>query len=370
MNIKCNSNDLIVALNTVTKALPSKAINPMLDGILIDTTEHDKITMTCTDEKITITTSANAIVKEPGKGVIPGKLFTEVVKKLSGGDIDIKMSERNVFTVRGSGSRTNISGQNADLFPALPSVDAEHKIAISQSVLKDMIQKTEFAVAIEDMREVLTGALLEINQGEINMVALDGFRMAIRRTQCATSIDNCKAIIPGKALSSISKLLSDSPDTYAYISIGNGKLHIQFDDTNVYAVLIQGDYVNYKQIIPKDFATQVEVDLDGFRKAIDRASLIAREGNNNLLIFRVANGEMAIESKSQIGDVFEKLDVMQTGNDINIAFNVKYLFDVVKSIDTETINIDMNTPASPCIITPAGDGNYIHLVLPVRTANT
>lgn len=369
MNITCSAYDLIQGLNISTKALPAKSLNPILDGVLIST-NNDSITMTCTDERMTIVTKVKAIVKESGTGVIPGKLFNEVVRHLNDGDINIKMNDKNAFTVRGSNSRTNIAGQSADLFPALPEIKAEHKISIPQSVLKDMISKTEFAVAVEDMREVLTGALLEVNSNEINMVGLDGYRMALRRMQCSsTALENCSAVIPGRVLNSVAKLLSDNEGDYVYASIGGGKLHIQFGDTDVYATLINGDYIAYKQLIPQQFTTQIEVDVKRFAKAIDRASLIARQGQNNLLIFRIMDGELSIESRSEIGDVLEKLEVVQTGSDLNIAFNVKYLLDAVKNIDSEYMNINMNTAATPCIITPADDGNYIHLVLPVRTAN-
>lgn len=369
MNIICNSYDLINSLNIVTKSLPSKSTNQILNGIKI-TTNDDSITMTCTDERMTIVTKVDAKVKEHGAGVIPGKLFNEVVRNLSGSDITIKMNERHIFTVNGYNSRTNISGQDVDLFPALPNIEAEHKLSIPQSTLKSMIQKTEFAVAIEDMREVLTGAFLEASDGEINMVGLDGFRMAVKRMQCAsTDLDKCSAIVPGKVLSNVAKLLSDNPDEYVNLSIGGGKLHIQFDNTDVYTILIGGDYIQYKSLIPKSFTTQIEVNVDCFKKAIDRASLIAREGNNNLLIFKIADGELSIESKSEIGDVLEKLEVIQIGNDMNIAFNVKYLLDAVKNIDAENMRICMNNQSSPCIITPTDGGDYLHLVLPVRTSN-
>jgi DNA polymerase-3 subunit beta len=134
--------------------------------------------------------------------------------------------------------------------------------------------------------------------------------------------------------------------------------------------LVAGEYIQYRQIIPQQFATRVIVDLEAFRKGVDRASLIAREGNNNLLILKISGGEMAIESHSQIGDVFEKLDIQQDGADLNIAFNVKYLTDVVRYIDAEQIQINLNNAISPCIITPVGDEDYLHLVLPVRTGAT
>lgn len=367
MNIKVDSYDLIKGLAIVTKAIPAKSMNKILDGVLIQASDNG-VTMTCTDERMTIVTKINATVKEQGVGVIPGKLFQEVVRNLSGSDITIKMNDKYAFTVRGFNSQTRLAGQDADLFPSLPEVKADHKISISQLALKDMISKTEFAVAAEDMREALTGNLFEVSSNEINMVGLDGFRMAIRRIQASsTALDNCSAIVPGKVFSNVAKLLTDSENDYVYISIGGGKLHIQFGDTDVYTILINGDYIQYKQLTPTQFATQIEVNVEQFRKAIDRASLIARQGQNNLLIFRIANGAMSVESKSEIGDVLEKLEVVQTGDDINIAFNVKYLIDVVRNIDAEAMTISLNSAATPVIITPVGDGNYVHLVLPVRT---
>ena len=365
MNITSSANDLLDALKIVTRALPSKTSNQILEGIKI-VADNDSVTMTCCDEHMTIVTKANAIVKEPGSGVIPGKLFADVVRRLDG-DVALAMNERNVFTVKNRNSKTNLSGQSADLFPALPTVDEQYKISLPQSDFKAMIQKVGFAVAAEDMREVLTGALFEINKGDISMVGLDGYRMACCRMRCANVIDDCSAIIPGSVLNNIAKVLSDNENDFAYISFGGGKLHIQFNDTDVYVVLINGDFVAYKNIIPTSFQTQVEVYTEQFAKAIDRASLIAKDQNNNLLILKILSGKMAVESRSQIGDTHETLEVVQTGDDLTIAFNVKYLVDVVKNISTEMMTISLNSAANPVIMTPAGDGDYIHLVLPVRT---
>ena len=237
-------------------------------------------------------------------------------------------------------------------------------------MLKDMIQKTEFAIAVEDMREVLTGGLLEIKDGDVSMVALDGFRLALRRARSADVLESFNAIIPGRAVGDIGKLLSDDPEAFASLSYGGNKLHIRLEKTDIFVILVEGDYIQYRQIIPQQFATRVIVDLEAFRKGVDRAALIAREGNNNLLILKIAGGEMAIESHSQIGDVFEKLDIQQEGADLNIAFNVKYLTDVVRYIDSEQIQINLNNAISPCVITPVGDPDDLHLVLPVRTGAT
>ena len=369
MKFKCNASALIDGLQIVVRALPGRTTNPILEGVLIES-DAEGIVLTCSDERITIVTRIDAEIVEPGRGVVPGKLFNEVVRRLSEGDIDITMNDRFMFTVRGSGSRTNIAGQDPDLYPALPRLDGEREISLPQDLLKDMIQKIEFAIAVEDMREVLTGGLLEIQNGDITMVGLDGFRMALKRARSADVTEDFSAIIPGRALSDIGKLLSDDPEAFASLSFGGNKLHIRLEKTEIYVILLEGTYVKYRQILPASFATKVVVDLEPFRKSVDRAALMAREGNNNLLVLKIAAGEMAIESRSEIGDVFEKLEVQQDGADVNIAFNVKYLIDVVRYIDAEQIVLNLNNAIAPCIIHPADDPDYIHLVLPVRTAVT
>ena len=369
MRFTCSAATLIDSLQIATKALSSRTTNQILEGILIET-DMNEVILTCSDERITIVTRFEAYVTEPGRGVVPGKLFSEIVRRLSDGDIEITMSDRFVFTIRGAGNRTNIAGQDADLFPLLPQVNGEKEFSLPQDMLKDMIQKTEFAIATEDMREVLTGCLLEIAGGDVTMVALDGYRLALRRAKCGDVLEKLSAIIPGRAVGDIGKLLSDDPEDFAALAFSGNTLHIKLEKTEIFVILVEGEYVQYRQILPPRFATRVVVDLDPFRRGIDRAALIAREGNNNLLILKIAGGEMAIEAHSQIGDVYEKLEVQQEGADLNIAFNVKYLTDVVRYIDAEQIEINLNNAISPCIITPLNDPDYVHLVLPVRTGAT
>lgn len=369
MRFTCSASALIEGLQIATKALASRTTNQILEGVLIET-DLNEVVLTCSDERITIVTRFEAYVTEPGRGVVPGKLFNEIVRRLSDDDIEISMSDRFIFTIRGSGSRTNISGQDADLYPALPQMDGEKEISLPQDMLKDMIQKTEFAIAVEDMREVLTGSLLEISGGDVTMVALDGFRLALRRAKCSDVLEQFSAIIPGRAVSDIGKLLSDDENAFAHLSFGGNKLHIKLEKTEIFVILVAGEYIQYRQILPNRFATRLVVDLETFRRGIDRAALIAREGNNNLLILKIADGEMAIEAHSQIGDVYEKLDIQQEGANLNIAFNVKYLTDVVRFINAPQIEINLNNAISPCVITPLGDPDYVHLVLPVRTGST
>ena len=366
MQFTCSTSKLIEALQIATKALANRTTNQILEGVLIET-DMDELMLTCSDERITIITRIPADISEPGRGVVPGKLFSEIVRRLPDDTVDIRMDNRFVFTIRSASSRTNISGQDADLFPRLPKMDDEREISLPQDMLRDMIQKTEFAIAQDDMREVLTGCLLEIGGGDVSMVALDGYRLALRRAKCSDVLEKFSAIIPGRAVGEIGKLLSDSEDAFAQLSFGGNKLHIRLDNTEIYVILIEGEYVQYKQILPKSFATRVELELEPFRRCIDRAALIAREGSNNLIMLKMEGGSMVIEAHSQIGDVREEMEIRQEGADLSIAFNVKYLTDVVRFIDAEAIELNLNNAVSPCIVTPVNDNDYVHLILPVRT---
>ena len=369
MQFSCATEKLIEALQIVTKAIPARTTNDILEGILLKA-EDDTLTLTCSDERIAIVTRMFAVIKEPGSGVVPGKLFNEMIRRLQDGNVTITMNDRFGFTIRSAGSRMNISGQDGSLFPALPHVENEREISLPQNLLKDMIQKTEFAIAAEDAREMLTGGYLEIQNGDITMVALDGFRMALKMAKCGNVLDQCSAIIPGRAVGDIGKLLSDGEEDFAALSFGGNKLHIGLGETDIYVILVEGQYIDYHRILPTQFATSVTLDLEPFRRCVDRAALIAREGTNNILLLKVSGGEMTIEAHSQIGDVREELMIEQEGSDLNIAFNVRYILDVVRYIDSDRIVMRMNSPISPCVITPVNDDSYLHLVLPVRTAAT
>lgn len=277
MRFTCSASTLIEGLQIATKALASRTPNQILEGVMIET-DLNEVVLTCSDERITIITRIPADVREPGRGVVPGKLFTEIVRRLPDANVDIQMDNRFVFSIRSASSRMNLSGQDADLFPRLPQMDGEREISLPQDMLRDMIQKTEFAIAQDDMREVLTGCLLEIGGGDVTMVALDGYRLALRRAKCSDVLEKVSAIIPGRAVGDIGKLLSGDEEAFAQLSFGGNKLHIKLENTEIFVILVEGEYVQYRQILPKSFATQVELELEPFRRCIDRAALIAREG--------------------------------------------------------------------------------------------
>ena len=366
MRFSIQTGKLAEALSTVTRALSSRTTNPILDGILIEAGSNF-IQLTCSDERITIITRAEATVEEPGRGVVPGKLFNEMVRRMPDCEMKISMSETFQFRIVCQTSRMNLSGQDADLFPLPGIVDGDLEITLPQVMLKDMIAKTEFAIAQDDMREVLTGCFLEVRGGDAVMVACDGFRLGMVKNACSDVSSAMSAIIPGRAVGDIGRLLKDGEDDFCTLSFEHNRLHLNLAGTDIYVVLVEGEYIDYRRILPTQFATRAVVDLESMRRCVDRAALIAREGSNNLVKFRLEDGRLFIESNSEIGDVHEEIDAEQEGADITISFNVKYMMDVVRTIEADKVEMNFNTPITPCVITPVNNRDYVHLVLPVRT---
>lgn len=365
MRFSCAASELQNALSVVTKALASKSTLPVLEGVLVRAVDG-QLELTCSDSSITIVTELPAMVEEPGLVVLPGRLFTEVVRKMPAGEIHANMSNAGVVTLKCLGSRTSITGMDAAQFPKLPEVNSDSAISMPQPLLKDMIQRTSFAIATEDTRQVLTGCLLDVSGGEARMVALDGYRLAMRTARVSDVDMKINAIVPGKSLSELGKLLGDDEDSRVELCADKNMMHASLPATDIYMRLIDGEFIDYRRILPTGWKSRIAVDCDQLRACVDRASLMAREGKNNLIKLELSGDEMIITSNSEIGDVHEELEVEHEGDDLLIAFNVKYVIDAVRAIDDEQVSMRFNSGVSPCVIAPLEGDGYLYLVLPVR----
>lgn len=365
MRFSCAASELQTALSVVTKALASKSTLPVLEGVLVRA-KTDALELTCSDSSITIVTELPALVEEPGQIVLPGRLFTEVVRKMPTGEIHAAMNASGVVTLKCLGSRTSITGMDAAQFPALPQVSSDNGISMPQPLLKDMIQRTSFAIATEDTRQVLTGCLLDVANGEARMVALDGYRLAMRTARVSDVNMRINAIVPGKSLSELGKLLSDEEDARVELCADKNMMHAELPSTHIYMRLIDGEFIDYRRILPSGWKSRISVDCGQLKACVDRASLMAREGKNNLIKLEISGDEMIITSNSEIGDVHEELQIEHEGDDLLIAFNVKYVIDAVRAIDDEQVSLRFNSSVSPCVIAPVEGDGYLYLVLPVR----
>ena len=367
MKIICKQKVLSSSINIVQKAVSSKTTLPVLKGILLET-EGNQLKLVGTDLEIGIENYIEADIIRPGSVVIASKILGEIIRKLPDADVEIEVDQDNNTLFRCENSEFTLVGQSSIDFPELPEVERDFKYSIPQDLFKNMMKQTTFATAIDETRPILTGVLMEIKDETISMVALDGYRLALRQGNIKTLSDN-KAVIPGKTLSEVHKILSEEDNDEVEIYFTDKHVLFHTENTRVISRLLEGEFINYKQIIPNEFKSRVKVNTRNFSDSIDRASLMAKEGKNNLIKFSIKDEKMTISSNSEMGKVLESVFIKLEGEDIEIGFNSKYFIDVLRIIDSEEVYLDFTTNVSPCIIKPTDSNNYTYLVLPVRITN-
>ncbi|MGN0778319.1 MAG: DNA polymerase III subunit beta [Aristaeellaceae bacterium] len=368
MQFTMNAQDLLDGLNTVTRALAARPAKQILDGVLLEATEEG-INLTCSDGSLTIESVLSAEVKEPGRVVLPGKLLTELVRKLPGGSVTVKVNSNHSASIRCMSSKSNLAGMNPMEYPDMAEVESGVAIQIPQNRLKDMIARVVFAIATDESRQILTGCLLEVRPEEARLVALDGFRLAMQTLQQTFELPSgqemLKAVIPGRVLSELSKILADD-EACCTLLLGKTRMQATFGHTRLSTVLLAGEYIDYRKILPQNFKTQACANRMQVQNAIDRASLMAREGKNNLIRMRFSADGLAITSNAELGDVLEEMDATLSGDPIEIAFNAKYITDVIRNISDEELCMKFNSNVSPCVVSPMEGDSYLYLILPVR----
>ena len=364
MRLRLSKDQLNSALSTVTRALPSRTTMPILEGIYLEA-EADHAKMICTDLQKGIETDLPALVLEPGATVLPGRLFTEVARKLPDGDVEITV-ENGTITLDCLFSHTTMQAQDPEEYPSLPSVESAIPIIVNQLTFKDMIRQTIFAAATEELRPALTGALLEINDNQCRLVALDGFRLALRQTTLGEEYGALNAVIPGASLQDIAKVLSSNEDDKMNLTLTSTHLLADMGNTRFITRLLDSEYVKYSQILPSEWQTRVRLSSAEFNAALDRASTMAREGRTNRVIFLISGGEMTITADSEMGKVVERVSCQIEGEDLEIGFNARYMTDVLKNMDEDEMYLCFNTNISPCVIRPVTGDDFLYLVLPVR----
>ena len=368
MQFTVNVQELLEGLNTVTRALAARPPKQILEGVLIEADEEG-ITLTCSDGSLTIETALCADVREEGRAVLPGKLFTELCRKLPGGEVTIKVGDNHMAAIRCMSFKSNLAGMNPVEYPEMATVDAGTTVTLAQKELREMISRVVFAIATDESRQILTGCLLEVTAQEARLVALDGFRLAIQKVMkdfyLPAGVETLKAVIPGRVLNELSKILAEDEEECVLL-IDKTRMQARFGNTKLSTVLLAGEYIDYRRILPASFKTVVKADRVGVQSAIDRASLMAREGKNNLIRMSMTGDTLAITSNAELGDVLEELDATLSGDPIEIAFNAKYITDVIRNITDDELCMHFNSNVSPCVVTPIDRDQYLYLILPVR----
>ena len=368
MKIVCEKEKILKAINSVTKAVASKTTMPILEGILIQTNDKE-VKLTTYDLEIGIEYIIDADVREQGATVVNAIMFSEIIRKLPDTEINISLNEKNLLVIECEGSLYKLATMNPEEFPELPQINVENSIDIEQNVLKEMIRKTIFAVSTEENRPIFTGCLFEIKNNKLNVVAVDGFRLAWKSKFLQNSSNDFTAVIPGRTLNEVNKIILDSFDT---IKIGVAKNQALFEMENCKLVtrLLDGEFLNYSSVIPENWETRIRVNKNNIQNCFERISLISASSIEKEKKYPVKVsidiGKVTISCTNQTGDAKEEMYVSTEGQNLEAGFNPKYFLDALRAIDDEEINIDFGTSISPCIIRPADEGDYIYMILPIR----
>ncbi len=366
MKFSCNQQTLSKALNTVSKAVTSRTTIPILKGILLEVREDNSLTLSASDLDLSIEKKIDVTAEETGSVVVSAKLFSDIIRKLPNEEIQIEEQENNTIVIKCLASEFTIVGQPADEFPNIGEINLDKKLLLEKDILKEMIKKTSFAASIDESKGIIVGVLIEMEEESLNMVALDGFRMAITR-EVMKNEENKKIIIAARILNEINKIISENEESKEICFVLDEKKAVfLLDETKIVLRLLEGDFIKYNDILPKEYKCKVVVNRNELLNSIERASLLAKEGKNNLIKLSIFRDKIIITSRSEEGNVKEEVFVEKEGTDLDIGFNSKYLLDVLKAVDEEKLVMEFNTSVSPCLIKPMEGRKFEYLVLPVR----
>ncbi|MGI5936774.1 MAG: DNA polymerase III subunit beta [Oscillospiraceae bacterium] len=365
MKFSCEKYLIQAAVATASRAAAGKNPIPALEGLLIEA-GHD-VRITGYDLKKGIYTNFPADVSEPGSIVLGAKLFGEIIRSLPDGIVKISTKQGNVTKITCGNAEFSIIGTDAEDYPELPELDYQSAISLPQKALRGMIEQTIFAVSDNESRPVYTGSLLEVENDELTIVSVDGYRLALRREAIDRSdVEKTSFIVPGGALSDVEKICSDSEDP---VKIIVGSKHVSFtvDDTVLISRRLDGEFLNYRKSIPSEFKVNVKAERAALGKVVDRVSLIIDDKVKNPLRCTFGDDEIRILCVTSLGRAEDVCPVEGQGGDLEIGFNNRYLQDVLRIAPADKLLLRLNSGTSPCVVMPEDESDsFLYMILPVR----
>ena len=364
MKIYCNTEELAQAVNIFSKAVSSKSSIPYLEGVLLEA-ECDRLYLTGNDLEICIKTSIPCNISEEGRIVLNCKMLSDIIRKLPKDVCEIK-TEESAVVISCQYSDYRIIGLNANEYPSIPDIEITSSIKIAAPLLKDMILRTSFAISQKLDRKVLTGSLFEMDDNSLTIVAVDGYRMALRKEFLPEGCKAGKFIIPGKAENEVVKIISDDEEDIIEVGFCEKYAVFENDTFTMITRLIEGEFFAYRQVIPSEFKINTTVETSKFSKTVSRVEPIIDDVSKNPVRLMLSADALKIMCRTNLGSVNDKFDVEYTGNDFEIGFNYRYLYDAISRCGNETTVLRMNSPLNPLIISGENDDTYLFMVLPVQ----
>lgn len=370
MNFTCSRKDLVEAFNVVSKAVSSKPQMPILSGIYMKA-EGSTLELQANNFEMGIITKIPVNTETPGEIVVTGKYLQEIVRKLSGETVNIEHDEaHHVANIKSDTANFKLLSMSSEDFPKVKSPETFSTFSIRTSTLKNLIRKTAYACASEEVRPIFTGCCLELAGNTVSMIATNTHRLAIMKDTLEAELENLTFVVPSKTLWELFKML-DASDPSNTVTVDCSRKNISFTFDNIFMTsrLIDGQFPPYDKVIPKTSETVVTVKVAELMETVDRIALISKETEYNTIRFIFTQDGINISSDSpEVGRAEEQISAKIEGADIDISFNVKYIVDVLKVIDSEECVIKLSKPLSPIDIREKDRDDFIYVVTPVRTS--
>lgn len=366
MKITCQKQDLFEVLPNVAKAASSKTPMESLAAIRLAAAGQE-LELTGYDLELGIRTQIPAAVEEEGVLLVDSRLFSELVRRMPEGTLSISTDERLKITVTGGGTECQLPGMNAEEYPDLPDIEQEQGAVIPQKQLKSMIEQTIYAVSLDETKPIFTGELIEMENGMLNIVALDNYRMALR-TEPLPDQEPIKFVAPAKALSEIQRLLGEDEKNEHPCVIRLDQHHAIFEIGRyyVYTRLLAGEFINYRRSIPQSAKTEVLMNRRELIESLERCALLISEKNKTAVRFQFEEGRVLISCQNVVGSVDDQLSCDMTGEKLTVGFNNRYLLDAVKAVQGDRVRIFLTAADRAVMIKETEGDSSVAIVMPVQ----
>lgn len=372
MQLTVQQEDLNRGLSAVARAVPTRSTLAITNNILLEA-DDDQLTLTATDaETIAITYRIASGITEAGTITLPSRLLSDFVATLPPQPIDIALAERSrQVSLSCARNEASIGGQAADEFPPIPPVEDGDTIQLDADALRRSINQVAFAAATDDSRPVLTGVHFALRDGSLRLAAADGFRLAVNTIEVDENSGDREAIVPARALNELARLLPEVTEAIS-VTFNPAGTQVLFDlgHATLVAQLIQGTFPNYEQLIPSGHATSTEVSVGEFMRETRIASIFARDGSGIVRLIASpgegSTGRLTVTARAEeVGNNEGEIDALVDGEEARIAFNSRYLIEVLGALDTDRVAIETSSPSSPGVLRPVGNDDYVHVVMPM-----
>lgn len=367
IKFSCVKDDICTAIGNVSKAVSTKSTIPALEGIKLFL-NGSSLELTGYDLEIGITTVIEAKSDDNGEIVLNSRLFSEIIRRMPSEYVNFEVDVNLNMKISGGNAEYQISAISADEYPAIPEISRDKVISINQETLKSMINQTNYAVSVLDTKPILTGELFDIENGEFNMVAIDGFRLAIRHEKI-TSSEKYNLVAPSKALLEASRLLKDDAENDCDIYIDNKYVVIEVNGYKVFTRLLEGEFHAYKKSVPNDFKTEAVVKTNEIIHCLERCSLLLNEKNKAPVKCSFEDGKIKVNCRTAIGKLEDSIPAAISGEDVIIGFNNKYFLDALKAAETDMVKIQMTGSNRAVKIVPMEGDSFTFIVMPVQIKN-